>query len=277
MSAAAGSRREWTDVRPANLEGISVLSARFTTHSFERHSHDTFSLGITRAGVQAFGCRGSKHRSTNGHVITFNPDEPHDGYAGSDDGFEYTMLYVSREGLSRLADGGSGGFYFRSPLIHDEPGMRLFSRAIDALRQPGETLRAHAWMGAVVARLVARNGDGARTSGRARHAPSSLDRARDFLECHYAEDVRVEDLAALLQVSRVHATRSFTERFRTPPHVYLNAVRIRHAKRLLAAGVAPAEVAAEVGYADQSHLTRRFKGSVGLTPAAWATAMRAAR
>jgi AraC-like DNA-binding protein len=30
-----------------------------------------------------------------------------------------------------------------------------------------------------------------------------------------------------------------------------------------------ASVALECGFADQSHLTRRFKGAVGVTPAAW--------
>jgi AraC-like DNA-binding protein len=36
---------------------------------------------------------------------------------------------------------------------------------------------------------------------------------------------------------------------------------------LLAAGVSPAAVASEVGYHDQSHLTRSFKGITGMTPA----------
>jgi len=275
MNAAGQTPQDWAEIRRTSLEGVSALSAHFTKHSFERHSHDTFSLGITREGVQAFSCRGSAFQSTAGHVITFNPDEAHDGQAGTCEGFGYTMLYLARESLLDLSGTGDGAFYFRSPLIHDPAGMALMSRAIAALSQPQESLRAHALMAEVVARLVARNGDGVRAGEHSRPAPA--DAARDFLECHYAEDIRVENLARLLQVSRVHATRSFAQRFQAPPHVYLNAVRIRHAKRLLAAGVPAAEVAADVGYADQSHLSRRFKGSVGLTPAAWAAAMRSPR
>src|SRR5690606_41927249 len=54
-----------------------------------------------------------------------------------------------------------------------------------------------------------------------------------------------------------------------PPHAYLNSVRIRQARRLLRAGVRPAEVAAEVGFTDQAHLSRHFKRVVGVPPAAY--------
>jgi len=54
-----------------------------------------------------------------------------------------------------------------------------------------------------------------------------------------------------------------------PPHVYLNAVRVAEAQKRIRLGMPLASVALECGFADQSHLTRRFKGSVGVTPAAW--------
>jgi len=39
------------------------------------------------------------------------------------------------------------------------------------------------------------------------------------------------------------------------------------ARALLARGIAPAEVAAQVGFADQSHLGRWFKRAYRITPA----------
>ena len=44
---------------------------------------------------------------------------------------------------------------------------------------------------------------------------------------------------------------------------------------LLARGVPQAEVAARVGLYDQSQLHRHFKRILGVTPGAWARAMRA--
>jgi AraC-like DNA-binding protein len=52
-------------------------------------------------------------------------------------------------------------------------------------------------------------------------------------------------------------------RFGLPPHQYLLQLRVDAARRLLAAKVPASEVAADVGFADQSHFVRRF---LGVTP-----------
>lgn len=46
-------------------------------------------------------------------------------------------------------------------------------------------------------------------------------------------------------------------------------LRLAEAKRRLGAGVPIAAVAADLGFADQSHLHRRFKGAFGMTPGEW--------
>ncbi len=51
-----------------------------------------------------------------------------------------------------------------------------------------------------------------------------------------------------------------------PPHAYQESVRIRHAQRLIRAGMSLADVAVEVGFSSQSHLTRCFKQIIGVTP-----------
>ena len=55
-----------------------------------------------------------------------------------------------------------------------------------------------------------------------------------------------------------------------PPYTYPESVRIRHAQRLIETGKPLAEVAAEVGFSSQSHLTRRFKQIIGVTPGQYA-------
>ena len=56
-----------------------------------------------------------------------------------------------------------------------------------------------------------------------------------------------------------------------PPHLYLTQVRIERAKTLLTEGLPPAHVAAETGFVDQSHFTKRFKRIVGVTPGQYIT------
>lgn len=93
-------RRSWT-ARPARVSyhrapdlGAEVMRAHFVTHAYHRHSHDTYSFGITESGAQAFRCRGGQHVSTAGLVMAFNPEDPHDGHASDPAGFTYRMVHV---------------------------------------------------------------------------------------------------------------------------------------------------------------------------------------
>uniref|UniRef100_UPI001BDD5C15 helix-turn-helix domain-containing protein n=1 Tax=Pseudonocardia lacus TaxID=2835865 RepID=UPI001BDD5C15 len=60
------------------------------------------------------------------------------------------------------------------------------------------------------------------------------------------------------------------------PAVLRRVLRFRRATDLLAAGVAPAEVAARAGYADQPHLSRELRALGGTSPRRFTAVDRAA-
>lgn len=270
---------EWSATQQTPVQGVECFSARFVSHVFDRHSHETFAIGTTFGGVQSFRCRGARRDSTAGHLMLFNPDEPHDGWSGSDSGFAYRMLYISVEGVSQLVDdevaaAGNGSKaskgVFSEPLIRDrELADRLASATDDLLARAG-SLRAAERLSDVL-RVVFKRYAGVRQHDDKRATASPrISRVRDLLESCYTEDVTIAVIADVAGMSRVHATRQFSLAYRMPPHAYLNQVRIQHAKRLLLGGVSAAQVATDVGFVDQSHFTRRFKRSVGISPLAWA-------
>ena len=55
----AGPAADWAVLAPTLVEGASLLRAHFVRHQFERHSHETWSIGVTFAGRQTFRCRGT--------------------------------------------------------------------------------------------------------------------------------------------------------------------------------------------------------------------------
>jgi len=70
-------------------------------------------------------------------------------------------------------------------------------------------------------------------------------------------------------LSTYHLTRVFKKSTGVSPHQYVVQVRVNSARSLLTAGAGNrslAEIAAAVGFADQSHLTRHFKRVLGVTP-----------
>ena len=60
---------------------MQVLEAWFAGHGFDTHRHDTYAIGLTDVGVQAFDYRGAAEISTPGKVVVLHPDETHDGRA----------------------------------------------------------------------------------------------------------------------------------------------------------------------------------------------------
>jgi AraC family transcriptional regulator len=90
-----------------------------------------------------------------------------------------------------------------------------------------------------------------------------------FIRENYAHEVALSDMAQAAGMSPFHLTRLFKKTMGMSPHQYLVEVRVHSALALLSAGAerpSLAEVAAAVGFSDQSHLTRQFKRILGTTP-----------
>lgn len=94
-------------------------------------------------------------------------------------------------------------------------------------------------------------------------------RASEFIHDNYARGLRLADIAAAAHLSPFHLIRMFRKSTGKTPHQYLIQVRVNMARSLLSAGAGSgslADIAAAVGFVDQSHLTRHFKRVLGLTP-----------
>ena len=80
----------------------------------------------------------------------------------------------------------------------------------------------------------------------------------------------VAEIARRLGVGRRLLERRFREALGTTPARAGRAVRLTQARHLLAHGDRPvAEIAAETGFCDTSHLVRAFRAAEGTTPDAW--------
>jgi transcriptional regulator GlxA family with amidase domain len=123
---------------------------------------------------------------------------------------------------------------------------------------------------AILADIVSGN-----TASRSLNAHRGVSEAIDYIHAHLVEDFSLQDLAGAVGISPYHLVRTFGERVGMPPSSYRRALRVLAAQRLLRAGLRPADVAAECGFYDQSHLNRHFKSVTGVTPRHYALAGRA--
>ena len=113
-----------------------------------------------------------------------------------------------------------------------------------------------------------------RERGRLTASGNAVARARALLDERLTETVTLDELAAHARLDKFRLCRAFRGEMGLPPHAYVTHRRVSVAQDLLAHGLSQAEVAARVGLYDQSQLHRHFKRIVGVTPGAYARAMR---
>jgi AraC family transcriptional regulator len=95
----------------------------------------------------------------------------------------------------------------------------------------------------------------------------ALNRACAYIEENLGERFTLDDLARQVGVSRFHFARLFRVSTGESPMAYLLRSRIERAKQMLIEDEQPVcEIAAALGFCDQSHLTRTFRRMTGLTP-----------
>jgi AraC-like DNA-binding protein len=101
-------------------------------------------------------------------------------------------------------------------------------------------------------------------------APWQLRRVTDYLAAHLAEDIPLQILSDLVKLSRSYFSRAFKVSTGLAPHQWLLQARISKAKQLLLETDRPlAQIAIDVGFADQAHFTRTFRREAGESPGAW--------
>lgn len=96
---------------------------------------------------------------------------------------------------------------------------------------------------------------------------STLHRVLAYIDEHMGERISLGELAREAGISRFHFARQFRLSTGESPMEYLRRVRIERSKRILQARETTiAEVAATLGFSDQSHFTRIFGRLVGVSP-----------
>ncbi|BCJ33674.1 AraC family transcriptional regulator [Actinocatenispora thailandica] len=270
--------QDWSRYWRSDTGRIEAMHAHFERHVYHRHSHDAYSFGVTESGAQAFACRGASRVSAAGMVMAFNPEDPHDGRAADTLGFTYRMVHLGPDliggALADLAGRPVGSPLFVDPVLDDPVLGAALRRAHQALLPddglPTATPLRRAELVDTAVRLVVARGATGRPDPAAPADRSVAVAARRYLDDTYLTGLDTAELAAAAGASRFAVYRAFRAAFGLSPSDYQRQLRLRYARRLLAAGTPVAVAAGTAGFADQAHLTRWFRRCYAVTPAVFA-------
>lgn len=253
--------------RPRCLPGVELVSVAYRDRSFPMHIHGEYVVGTVIAGAEHLDVGGTRHVVGIGDVLRLHSGEPHANSSIGEETLRYWVFYLPSESIQPYLDSerGERGLSFGSPVARDHALSRTLAEAHEALSSDlAGPLEQESAMMALVRALAsdAPEGDGERQHD----GGAAIRRARDYIDAHFAEGFGLAELSAVADLSVFHLVRSFKKAVGLSPLAYRNQQRVTEARRLLLAGGRIAEVALDVGFADQSHLTRQFQRIIGVSP-----------
>ena len=249
-----------------NLDGLVLIASRHAAGSrLPRHSHEHAYFCVNYGGTysEQYGRRSRRCRSP---MLVFHP--PGESHAEEHES-EVATLNVELDGnwLRRIAE-------FVAPL--DQPAEFAGDAVVTSGLQLLQEFERDDTDSALAIEALTWEILAASANTRMRHvdaqAPRWLRDARDLLDAHLGARTSLRAIAADAGVHPVHFAATFRRFFGCSVGEYARRRRFEHARRALADLERPlSDVAAEAGFADQSHLTRTFKRLTGMTPKQYRT------
>jgi AraC-like DNA-binding protein len=188
------------------------------------------------------------------------------------------VLLVGRTTVARLGcvsakAWSTGGDDERQLVIDDSAAYAELWRLVDDLRRPIAAAHDVPPLLACLARLLSEG-----SVPPPDHSPRpplarcgvGVARVRDHLRAHVSESVSLEELATIAGLSKHYLLRAFRRAYGVTPHAFQMRLRLGLAWRMIVDGCSLTRATYDAGFADQSHLTRRFAAAFGLPPARYA-------
>lgn len=247
-----------TSVRAVDLPCGRVSAMRFPAGlHLQMHQHPRATIAVILQGGFAGSYHDQEHDCSATNVIVEPAGESHANRFGDTQSSVLTISLSEEDLQGSFASLTRGVRFARDPFV-----TQVARRAQVELNDPDDLMPMAVESAAL--ELLTRLARSARNEGQ----PAWLNRARQHLHDRYAEPLQLSDVALEVGVEPERLARTFRQAFGEPMASYLRRLRVEVAATMLASDDVPiSQVAADVGFADQSHMTRCFARYLGTTPA----------
>jgi AraC-like DNA-binding protein len=233
------------------------------------HTHPTYVIALITAGCERIRVGRDNVVARAGTVAIVNPEEWHDGERGADEGWAYRTFYPSVPLMTAIARdlGHDHAPIFPRATVED----RLLAKALAAAHEAStsrDAIQAETSLLIALRRLIVRHGD--RMAGAQETQPSGSRQRfslyQELVERKLGARLDLQQFAEAARVTRFQVIRDFKAMACITPSIYIRDRRVRRASLLIEQGLPLADAAIMAGFADQSHLSRAFRATHGITP-----------
>lgn len=254
--------------RPPDMPGIEIMRAKNSARRWHVF-HETYAVcSVYTGGVAEWTYRQKTHQMQTGGLGLMEPGEVHANTRITSRA-DFDVLLIDPSLVARAARElgmASSQPHMKFADVMDPAIVRLFAQFHTCLELGASLLERQSRLAACVRTLLEKCAETPAAIPSRIGLRQGLSRAREFIRERYKDPISLDDLAMISGLSRFHLVHTFAAAFGLPPHAFQIHVRVEKARPLLAAGIPPAIVAADTGFADQSHFIRHFRRINGITP-----------
>ena len=255
--------------------GIVFYRGVGVTRRHPRHWHEELHICLYSSGQGYIGNRGNTIAVAGGDLVVTAPGEVHENWLAENASMDFRSAYfdgsVIKQAAEQIHETDRSAPEFPNMFPRDPELIRRFICMYRSMELSHSCLRQQELLLNFLHRLMVGSSTTDAPSSRSNGERIAVHRVRSYIEEHFSESIALSGLASIAKLSAFHLHRMFCLETGMPPHAYLTQVRINRAKSLLRRRLPLSEIAAAVGFADQSHFTRHFRKVVGVTPGQYAS------
>lgn len=246
--------------RSAFFADLEVFARMEVSSSYRMHIHDRWQITWILSGVADLSHRGGSCLLHAGDAMIAVPFEPLAGRSCEGAPFGFVTLQVPRDLLSSRMD---------ERVIARRGGAKLCQTLMERLMMATNGDEQREALDIAVSAFRAPSLERKELVPEGGRSHPAVERACSLLDESVDEKMPLTELGGAMRLNHRYMISIFKSAIGIPPHQYVMARRIESARRLLNEGQPLNTVAATVGFNDQSHLTRDFKRTFGVTPGAY--------
>ena len=269
MNAIPQAFEFWQDGR---MPYVETRRSCFSRTCYKSHSHPTFSIGAIDEGNSVFQSSfGTAQKISAGTLVIVPAHIEHSCNPLPDQAWSYQMLHLDLSWLNQwYAEFQKEGFDLNLPqhrplIIKDETLYQAFSDMNETLFDPQKLIleKEQSLIYCLTQLLLPHF-----VLEEIQKTQYLYESFLDLIHIIKSSEqfISLEDLAQQVGLSRYAIIRLFKANVGLTPHAFQINLKINQARAQLKQGIPLAELAANLGFSDQSHFHKAFKAHTGITP-----------
>jgi len=255
---------------PEGIDGLELLTCSDAGYHFSPHFHDSYCIWLNASSAETYTYKGNSGILQTGDVGIISPGEVHSNSVVGSESRQLLTYYLNADILQAVASDITGRSDSSIELPTDFHSDAEAYMGLIALWQTLKTsqpkIERQSAFYEVLSLLISRYATPAQSAINAGREQKRTSVVIEQFHARIDEDVRLDELANLVDCSPYYLIRFFKKAVGMTPHAYLLHLRLEKAKNLLRQGHSIVDTAFSTGFTDQSHLTRHFKTKFGIPP-----------